>query len=331
MGASGSIDWALPQPCQGFTTYAFVRTWRSAIPLDQRGPRCEICRRCFTRSTTRTPLRQNDARRFIYTAAGVGLYAIFDPLLGDEPFAAWLTSVLSKHRGGPGRTASVVVSVLQRTVQPKPARDRSPRRFVHWCISGVKDEIGQIWFPHRGDSRDRQRRGMGERLAAAIRRAGRSCEIGSGESPALHVAVAARHRSRVAARTGDMAITPDDIVITPGAPKPGARAAVTVTVRNQGQGDLHKAVVYVAFGSSLTARGPSRQFVVDIPAQSSVEIRLDAVFPQGFGVVMAEGRQVGEHAPHDTWNPDPTPENACAFVIVTRAPPRPATPSWSGT
>jgi len=82
-------------------------------------------------------------------------------------------------------------------------------------------------------------------------------------------------------------------------------------------------VVDVAFGSSPTTRGTTRRFVVDVPAQSSVEVVLDAVFPQGFGIVMANARQVSEYAPYDTWRPDPTPENACAvrFVNPRTAPP----------
>ena len=39
----------------------------------------------------------NDARRFIHAPAGVAVRDL-DPLLGDEPFAAWLTGLLSPRR-----------------------------------------------------------------------------------------------------------------------------------------------------------------------------------------------------------------------------------------
>ncbi|MCA1651745.1 MAG: hypothetical protein LC753_16245 [Acidobacteria bacterium] len=124
--------------------------------------------------------------------------------------------------------------------------------------------------------------------------------------------------------TGDVAIAPDDIVITPGTPKPGTPAAVTVTVRNQGQADLYKVPVFVAFGVSPTEGGTSRQFVVDVPAQSSVDVSLDVVFPQGFGFLMAHAMQMSEHSPHESLTPDPTPGDACAFRIVNprAGPPR---------
>ena len=72
-------------------------------------------------------------------------------------------------------------------------------------------------------------------------------------------------------------------------------------------------------------RGQSRRFVVDVPAQSSAEITLDAVFPQGFGFVGARAMQIGEHAPDTTAGIRiRLLEDACAFQIVNphAAPPR---------
>jgi hypothetical protein len=39
-------------------------------------------------------------------------------------------------------------------------------------------------------------------------------------------------------------------------------------------------------------------------------------FPFAYGVALAYTTQVNEHAPHDTWSPDPTPEDGLAFRIV---------------
>jgi hypothetical protein len=55
-----------------------------------------------------------------------------------------------------------------------------------------------------------------------------------------------------------------------------------------------------------------------------VDISLDVVFPEGFGFLVAHAMQSSEHAPHESWTIDPTPEDACAFRIVNprAAPPR---------
>jgi hypothetical protein len=123
---------------------------------------------------------------------------------------------------------------------------------------------------------------------------------------------------------GDIAIAPDDIVVQPDAPAPGAPVSVAITVRNQGLGDLFKVAVGVIYGVNPLERGTVRQFVVDVPAQGAAVVKLDAAFSSGYGFILAHGMQVGEHAPHDSWTPDPTPEDACAFRIVNRraAPPR---------
>jgi hypothetical protein len=118
---------------------------------------------------------------------------------------------------------------------------------------------------------------------------------------------------------GDVSISPADIEIS--APlQPGAPADVAVTVRNAGDGDLHKTIVNVTFGTDLAARGTSRQFVLDIPAHESSVLKLQAAFPAGYGFVMAHALQLSEHSPHDNWVPDPTPENGCAFQGRERAP-----------
>jgi hypothetical protein len=123
---------------------------------------------------------------------------------------------------------------------------------------------------------------------------------------------------------GDVAIGPDDIVVTPSDPKAGAPFAVTITVRNQGSGDLFKVAVTVALATNPTTKGTSREFVVDVPAQSSTDITFEAALPEGYGALLAHAMQLSEHSPHESATPDPTPEDACAFVIVNRraAPPR---------
>jgi hypothetical protein len=115
---------------------------------------------------------------------------------------------------------------------------------------------------------------------------------------------------------GDVAIVPNDIVLSPAAPIPGAFAATTVTVHNIGSGDLHKVLVNITFGVDPAKRGAARQFVVDIPAQQSVDLKLDVAFPNGYGFVMAHALQLTEHSPFGDGVYDPTPVNACALRVV---------------
>jgi len=254
---------------------------------------------------------QNDARRFVYAPAAVPVRDL-DPLLGDEPFAVWLAGLLSKHRGrrdSPPDWASQYCS--ERTAEAG-SRPR-PTAICSVVYFGVKD-MGEIWF-HTADVR-----GTGDGVewvgVSPPEFEGLVIRGSAPESQRLSMLPLLLETDRAFRPTGDVAVAPGDIVITPSSPKPGAPAAVTVTVRNQGQGDLDKALVYVTFGSALTAQGQTRQFVIDLPAQGSVDITLDAVFPQGFGFVMAHATQIGEYAPLYSWTPDPTPDDACAFRIV---------------
>jgi hypothetical protein len=88
--------------------------------------------------------------------------------------------------------------------------------------------------------------------------------------------------------------------------------------------DLHKTLVYIAFATDLTSRGTTREFVVDIPARESIDLKLQATLPGGYGVVIAHALQFSGHSPFDHPVRDPTPENACAFKIANarRAPPK---------
>jgi hypothetical protein len=259
-----------------------------------------------------------DARRFVYGPAATPAREL-DPLLGDEPFGVWLTDVLSKRGASTDPLHWMSQYCSERTAEAGSRPD--PTAVCSVVYFQVRGHIGQIWF-RTGDvhvSDD----GVAWIPLAPPRFEGLVIQGSGPESQRLSVLPLLIDTDPASRPTGDVAIAPDDIVITPGTPAPGAPAAVTVTVRNQGQADLHKVAVFVAFGTSATA-GTSRRFVVDVPAQNSVEITLDVVFPQGFGFLMAQAMQIGEHAPHDSWTPDPTPEDACAFRIVNprAAPPR---------
>jgi hypothetical protein len=238
----------------------------------------------------------------------------FDPLLGDEPFAIWLSDVLStrrkKRESGPDWLSQYCD---ERTGEA--GVKGTPTAVCSVVYFGLDRDIGQIWF-RTADIRETdqgiewiplspaQFEGLMIRESAQQTRLSRLPSL-------LDITPAARP-------VGDVSIMPDDIVVSPAEPIPGAFAATTVTVRNIGDGDLHKVQVYVAFGVDPSARGTMRQFVVDIPAQQSVDLKLQVAFPNGYGFVMAHALQLTEHSPHDNAMPDPTPMNSCAFRIVNR-------------
>jgi hypothetical protein len=236
----------------------------------------------------------------------------FDPLLGDEPFATWLSDVMStrrtKNESGPDWLSQYCD---ERTGE---AGLKSPPTAICSVVSfGLGRDIGQIWF-RTADIRETDQGVEWTPLSPArfeglvIMEAAQQSRLSS--LPALL-------DTRPAARPiGDVSIVPDDIVVTPAEPIPGAFVDAKVTVRNVGDGDLHKVQVYVGFTTDATRRGTTRQFVVDIPAHQSTDLKLQVAFPNGYGFVMAHALQLGEHAPFGSWTPDPTPLNACAFRVV---------------
>jgi hypothetical protein len=236
----------------------------------------------------------------------------FDPLLGNEPFAIWLSGVISacrtKNESGPDWMSQYCD---ERTGE---AGSKSPRTAVCSVVYfGLGHDIGQIWF-RTADIRETDQGIEWMPVSPAhfeglvIRESAQQSRLSSLPT-LLDTTPAARP-------IGDVSIMPDDIVVTPAEPIPGAFADANVTVRNIGDGDLHKVQVYVAFTTDPKSRGTTRQFVVDIPAQGSTDLKLQVAFPNGYGFVMAHALQLSEHSPHDNPMPDPTPDNACAFRVV---------------
>lgn len=55
---------------------------------------------------------------------------------------------------------------------------------------------------------------------------------------------------------------------------------------------------------------------MDVPRRGHVEIKERLRFSAPYGIVLVHAMQLSEHAPFDSWNPDPTPDDAVAFRIV---------------
>jgi hypothetical protein len=237
----------------------------------------------------------------------------FDRQLGAEPFAAWLSGVLSK-RQGPGDHRPHWQSQYCHERTSEAGSRQTPTALCSVVYFHSLVDIGQIWF-----------------RTAEIRKTGPGVEWAP-IAPAKFEGVVLPSRGQVSQQlsalpslldpavetrpSGDISISSSDIVVVPSAPQPGVPADVSVTVRNIGLSDLHKVAVDVTWGSDLKVRGTSRTFVVDVAAQESANLTLQAAFPTVYGYVLAHSMQVSEHSPHERWTPDPTPENACALRIV---------------
>lgn len=236
-----------------------------------------------------------------------------DPLLGDEPFAVWLNAILSARR----EDADPAPDWMSRYCDERTSEAGSrlaPTAICSVVYFQARGGIGQIWF--RTADIGETPRGIEWVRAAPPRFEGMVIQHSAPDSRMLSGLPALLDTAPESRPTGDVSILPGDIIVSQPAPQAGGLADVTVTVRNGGQGDLHKALIYVTWGVSATERGITRQFVVDIPAQGSTVLRLQARFPNGYGFVMALGTQLGEHAPQDAWAPDPTPHDTCAFRVV---------------
>jgi hypothetical protein len=251
-------------------------------------------------------------RALVYGPASTPVREL-DPLLGDEPFAAWLSGVLSARRGDRDSGPDWLSQYCDERTGEAGTKS-APTAICAVVYFQSRGEIGQIWF-RTADIREAAH-GIEWIPAAPPRFEGLVVLQSAPESQRLSSLPSLLDTAAPSRPVGDISVLPGDIVVTPIALQPGELADVAITVRNIGAGDLHKAVVNVAWGADPTVRGSSRQFVVDVPAQGSAELKLQVLFPNGYGFVLAHAMQVSEHSPHESFTPDPTPHNACAARIV---------------
>jgi hypothetical protein len=111
---------------------------------------------------------------------------------------------------------------------------------------------------------------------------------------------------------GDVAIAAEDMSVH----MADGKVQLTATVRNIGPEPLHGVSLLVTAGTGQEQRVTPRVLVIDLPANGSETIETELPLTARYGVVVVQAMQIGEHAPHESWAPDPTPENAVAFRIV---------------
>ena len=264
-------------------------------------------------STATAPIRA-----LVYAPASA-LARELDPQLDDEPFPVWLSGILSSRRGKRDIAPEWWSDYCDnRTADPTRALD--PTAICSVVGFMARGELVHIWFRTADIVVNEQ---AVEWVPLAPARFEGMTISHVPETRGLSALPSLLDTLPESRAVGDISILPDQIVYAPGQMF-GVPTDVTVTVRNIGQQDLHKVTVMVAWGVDVGARPQTRQFVVDVPAQQSADVKAQVTFPSGYGFIMAQAETLGEHAPAGTWTPDPTPDDDCALRVVNSefAPPK---------
>ena len=111
----------------------------------------------------------------------------------------------------------------------------------------------------------------------------------------------------------DLSVAPEDIAVT----RTATTVHIAAVIRNSGNATSRGALVMIGVATSATDRGVTRSFVVDVPGGGTKEIEVSVPFSAPYGAVLAQVLQISEHTPHDTWTPDPTPDDEVAVRIIS--------------
>jgi hypothetical protein len=260
------------------------------------------------------PVKEASApvQALIYGPASTPVHE-FDPKLGADSFAAWLSRLLSKRRG-PQDTGPEWLSQYCHERTSEVRSRQKPSAICSVLYFQWQSNIGQIWF-RTAEIRETEH-GVEWTPTAPAQFEGLvfpGWGVVSQQLSALPSLLNAAPGSRP---TGDISISPSDIVVQSSDVEPGVPAEITVTVRNVGVIDLPKVQVNVIWGSDPKVRGVSRTFVVDVAADKSADLTLRATFPTVYGYVMAHAMEMSDHSPYEWWSIDPTPFDACMIRII---------------
>jgi hypothetical protein len=250
-----------------------------------------------------------DARFYVVSAKSVSARRL-DAALPDVPFATWLHDVVAPYRGKKAVEEEWRISYCD---ELSVEAGLLPRRrdlctVAYFTLTGG---WGEIWLrTGRIELTDSEVKWLAEAPAVeGIRlRHSDSREVSDGLST-LSSLLAADPSSWPSA---DLSVAPEDIVVT----RTAATVHIAAVIRNSGNANSRGAEVIIGTVTSAADRGITRSFVVDVPRGGTTKIELSVPFSASYGAVLAQVMQISEHTPHDSWNPDPTPDDAVAFRII---------------
>lgn len=251
-----------------------------------------------------------DARFYVASAKSVSAHRL-DATLPDVPFAAWLHEVVAPYSDKKTAEEPWRISYCDElSVEAGlPPRRRDLCTVAYFTLTGG---WGEIWLrTGRIELADSEVRWLAEGpTVEAIRLRHSDCREVSDGLSALPSLLAAGPSSWPSA---DLSVAPEDITVT----RTATSVHIAAVIRNSGNAHARGAEVMIGAVTSAADRGITRSFVVDVPRGATTEIELSVPFSAPYGAVVAQVMQISEHTPHDSWNPDPTPDDAVAFRIIS--------------
>ena len=252
-----------------------------------------------------------DARYYEMSAKNVSARRL-DATLPDVPFATWLHDVVAPYSGGrknDGQEWRTTYCDEFSVEAGLPPRRRDLCTVKYFLLAGG---WGEIWLrTGRIELTDREVRWLAEgpTVEGILLRTSHRSEVSDGLA-ALPALLAADPSSWPSA---DLSVAPHDIAVT----RTATAIEISAVIRNYGNAPSRGAKVIIVAATSASDRGITRTFVVDVPRGGTREVALSLPFKAPYGFVLTQVMQISEHAPHDSWTPDPTPEDAVALRIIT--------------
>jgi hypothetical protein len=251
-----------------------------------------------------------DARFYVASAKSVSARRL-DATLPDIPFATWLHDVVAPYSGKKAVEEEWHIYYCDElSVEAGlPPRRRDLCTVAYFHLTGG---WGEIWLrTGRIELTDGEMRWLAETPAVeGIRLRHPECREVSDGLSALPDLLAAGPSSWPSA---DLSVAPEDIAVT----RTATTVHIAAVIRNSGNANTRGAQVMIGAVTSAADRGITRSFVVDVPRGGTTEIELSVPFSAPYGAVLVQVMQISEHTPHDSWNPDPTPDDAVAFRIIS--------------
>ena len=247
---------------------------------------------------------RTDARLLVAAAIDISARRL-DDALPDVPFGLWLQALGQSHGKQFDerfwRTAFCEERVAEAGIRPD---GRKVCALVDFMAAGA---VGRIWI----------RTGRIEVSSGDVRWLMEVPEVEGMLMGGVEFRSVARLPQLLATPreawplAGDVSIAPEEISLI----TDRQTVHVTAQVRNIGGEPLHGVLVSIDMATG-NERAPSLARVVDIAPYSATPIEAELPLTNRYATVVIQAMQLGEHAPHESWTPDPTPENSVAFRIV---------------